>query len=237
MARRSAHPPRRTGLIALVLVAVVSLAFTTGAWATHRFDDVPPTNPFVDDIQWMDDHDIANGFSDGGFHPADAVSRQAMSAFMHRLADDVLSQAVGETRGYSGAAFHDMNATTDIDFHAQGYLQNSATTGTDCWVTDPGLPNGAQLLSIQITGVDNASSSMDLTLQAKSLSNTNSPDVIGEVFTSGMSSGMQVSSAATVAHTVDVEANAYILTVCIPGQPGNNYRFYAAHLVWTPPAA
>jgi hypothetical protein len=227
---------RRRGLIAVALVAVTGLVTTTGAWATHVFDDVPDSNQFAEDIQWMSDNDIAEGFADGGFHPTAAVSRQAMSAFMHRLADHVVREAVGNTRSLSGAAFHDMDSTTDINFDSQGYLQNAATTGTDCWVTDVDLPDGAHLDTLTVRAVDNGSTSVDLTLQAKGFANTNSPIVVGEVFTSGMTPTMQAVSAV-MDHTVDVDNNSYFATVCIAGQPGNNYRFYAGQIDFTPPLA
>lgn len=53
--------------------------------ASDQFPDVPDSSPFHDDVGWMADVDITGGFSDGGYHPAAAVSRQSMAAFLHRL--------------------------------------------------------------------------------------------------------------------------------------------------------
>jgi hypothetical protein len=53
--------------------------------ATRSFTDVPPSNPFYADINWMAGTGITTGYPDGGFHPAANVTRQSMSAFMHRL--------------------------------------------------------------------------------------------------------------------------------------------------------
>jgi hypothetical protein len=53
--------------------------------ATPTFSDVPHTNPFFTEIEWMADEGITNGFPGGLYKPGQAVSRQAMSAFMFRL--------------------------------------------------------------------------------------------------------------------------------------------------------
>jgi hypothetical protein len=53
-----------------------------------RFRDTPETNPFHDDIEWMADNEITTGYADGTYRPVSIVSRQAMSAFMYRLAGE-----------------------------------------------------------------------------------------------------------------------------------------------------
>ena len=57
---------------------------------TSPFNDVATDSPFYAEVTWMADAAISTGYGDGGFHPAANVSRQAMSAFMHRL-DGVLT--------------------------------------------------------------------------------------------------------------------------------------------------
>jgi hypothetical protein len=54
--------------------------------STPPFSDVPTTNAFCKEIKWVKESNISTGFGDGTFHPGDAVTRQAMSAFMARLA-------------------------------------------------------------------------------------------------------------------------------------------------------
>jgi hypothetical protein len=49
------------------------------------FSDVSPTDPFYDEISWMVDVGVANGFADGTFRPTAPVSRQATAAFLFRL--------------------------------------------------------------------------------------------------------------------------------------------------------
>jgi hypothetical protein len=51
------------------------------------FPDVPPSNPFCGQITWMTSAGIAEGYADGTFRPTNPVSRQAMSAFLHRFVD------------------------------------------------------------------------------------------------------------------------------------------------------
>lgn len=48
------------------------------------FTDVPPGHPFGPAIAWLAATGIADGYADGGFHPAAPVSRQALAALLHR---------------------------------------------------------------------------------------------------------------------------------------------------------
>jgi predicted phage tail protein len=51
------------------------------------FVDVPTSHPFYEDIEWMAAEGITAGYQPGPtYRPGDAVTRQAMSAFMYRLA-------------------------------------------------------------------------------------------------------------------------------------------------------
>jgi S-layer homology domain len=49
------------------------------------FNDVSASNPFCGDIEWMNSHHYANGYSDGGYHPTANTSRQATAAFLFRI--------------------------------------------------------------------------------------------------------------------------------------------------------
>jgi streptogramin lyase len=58
---------------------------------TPTFADVEPSSTFFDEIEWMADEGISNGFTEGSeqvYRPGSAVTRQAMSAFMYRLAGE-----------------------------------------------------------------------------------------------------------------------------------------------------
>ena len=55
------------------------------------FSDVPYSHPFFNEIAWMFETGISTGFNDGTYKPSAEVTRQAMSAFMARLADATLT--------------------------------------------------------------------------------------------------------------------------------------------------
>lgn len=50
------------------------------------FDDVGTAHPFCAEIAWMSDKGVSTGYADDTFRPGDEVTRQAMAAFMARLA-------------------------------------------------------------------------------------------------------------------------------------------------------
>ncbi|OWY59980.1 hypothetical protein B7486_71660 [cyanobacterium TDX16] len=60
------------------------------AGAPPYFTDVPNGHPFFADVQWMYQEGVTTGFDDGTFRPGDPVSRQAMAAFLERMADEVV---------------------------------------------------------------------------------------------------------------------------------------------------
>lgn len=75
--------------------------------AAPPFTDVPTSAPFCGEIAWLARYGIAAGYPDGSFHPGDVVSRQAMAAFLYRLA----GRPDGATPTCSSAPFADMSAT------------------------------------------------------------------------------------------------------------------------------
>ena len=48
------------------------------------FDDVDADHPFHDEIAWMAEAGLADGFDDGTFRPGSVVTRQAAAAFLYR---------------------------------------------------------------------------------------------------------------------------------------------------------
>ena len=50
--------------------------------------DVPVGAPFCGEIAWLVTQGITNGYPDGGFHPSAPITREAMSAFLYRFADN-----------------------------------------------------------------------------------------------------------------------------------------------------
>ncbi|OWY60343.1 hypothetical protein B7486_69690, partial [cyanobacterium TDX16] len=62
--------------------------FATCGSPTPSFGDVGTAHPFFAEIEWLAEVEVTGGFPDGGYHPAAPVSRQAMAAFMFRLAGE-----------------------------------------------------------------------------------------------------------------------------------------------------
>jgi hypothetical protein len=52
------------------------------------FSDVAPSSPFYDDVRWAAAAGVTTGFSDDTFRPTAPVSRQALAAFLFRMAGE-----------------------------------------------------------------------------------------------------------------------------------------------------
>ena len=76
------RPARRSiaVLLGLLLVAAPAVVF-----ASHQFSDVPDSHPFHSEIDWLAQKRITTGFNDGTYRPTNAVTRQAMAAFLRRV--------------------------------------------------------------------------------------------------------------------------------------------------------
>ena len=113
-----AHREHRRGHLLVALLAVLLvLALIPGAVAaTSDFDDVPPTNVFYSDISWMADAGVTKGCGATRFCPDDLVTREQMSAFMHRLAVNRVVDA-GSLGGVAAADYvtHSEIGTGAID--------------------------------------------------------------------------------------------------------------------------
>ncbi len=76
-----------TVVVLMVLAAWVGLANRVSA-ATSQFEDVPDSNVFGTDINWLADAEVTKGCnppSNTRFCPSNNVTREQMAAFMHRL--------------------------------------------------------------------------------------------------------------------------------------------------------
>lgn len=114
MARRE-H--RRGHLLAASLVVLLVLVLIPAVVSARSdFDDVPPTNIFYDDISWMADTGVTKGCGATRFCPDDLVTREQMSAFMHRLAANRVVDA-GSLGGVAAADYvtHSEIGTGAID--------------------------------------------------------------------------------------------------------------------------
>ena len=120
----------RLGLVALVTALIVA---PLTAVATHSFDDVPNDNSFHDDIEWLKQSGVTLGChppDNTEFCPDDPVSREQMSAFMHRLAQNTAPRASfnSEIDVPNGAPY---SLSTEITAPAPGIILTNA--GIDAW--------------------------------------------------------------------------------------------------------
>lgn len=75
---------RRLMLAAVILGAVITVPIAV--YASHQFVDVPNTNIFHGDIDWLANTGVTKGCSATEYCPKDNVTREQMAAFLHRLA-------------------------------------------------------------------------------------------------------------------------------------------------------
>ena len=78
------EPVTREEMAAMLYSAAGSPEFTPPA--TPSFSDVPVGAAYWKEIEWMKSEGIAKGSEDGTFRPLDAVTRQALAAFLYRSA-------------------------------------------------------------------------------------------------------------------------------------------------------
>jgi endo-1,4-beta-xylanase len=96
-----------------------------GAPPDPGFVDVPDSHPFQEEIAWLVDAGIAQGYPDNTFKPAAPISRQAMAAFMYRAAGAPL----GDDPTCAAAPFPDVPAS-------------HAFCGEIAWLADEGITTG-----------------------------------------------------------------------------------------------
>ena len=81
---KSANPVSRQAMSAFLYRLAGEPAFLPPPAPT--FSDVPTTADFFAEVEWMAAENISNGYGDGTYRPASAVTRLAMAAFMYRAA-------------------------------------------------------------------------------------------------------------------------------------------------------
>lgn len=103
---------------------------SVGTWstpATSPFSDVKTTTQFYNQMAWLNRTGVSTGYADGGYHPAATVKRNAMAAFLYRLAG---SPAVPQaTVDAANKAFSDLSSSTQFDTQIAWLWQQGITTG------------------------------------------------------------------------------------------------------------
>lgn len=96
--------------------------FPASACLPPDFLDVGGRHPFLAEVCWLVDQGITTGWPDATFRPAQAVSRQAMSAFLFRLSGDP--------------------APTDCDVGFPDVPDDHPFALEVCWMAEQGITQG-----------------------------------------------------------------------------------------------
>jgi len=93
-------------VVGVAAIAVVSSMATTAlAGSNGPFSDVSAGHPFVDDITFLQESGIAQGYEDGTFRPGAPVTRQAMASFLQNSQTyTYVEETTNVDQGTSGTA-------------------------------------------------------------------------------------------------------------------------------------
>lgn len=143
------HDQRRHARATTVIALAAALVLTTagGVLAADRFSDVGSGHRFHDDIGWMADTGISDGYADGTFRPGSAVTRQAMAAFMRRIAgadpdvDPMVTADHAETATSAATAGRadtadELGGHVPADFATAGHDHRVAATSLDIYTLE-----------------------------------------------------------------------------------------------------
>jgi hypothetical protein len=123
----------RVGMIAVVTAMIVA---PVTAWAAHSFNDVPNSNTFHEDIAWLKDAGVTLGCNPPTntlFCPKDNVTREQMSAFMRRLAENKVVDAATAVQADDAST---LDGNDSSDFVQKGEA-DSVTAGMT--TNEPGV--------------------------------------------------------------------------------------------------
>ena len=145
---------RIPGRILLITAAFALFLVPIAAIAAGGFEDVGDDNIFRADIQWMKDADVTRGCNPPAntkYCPGDNVTREQMSAFMHRLAVNKVVDAATAVEAENadtldGKDSTDFAASThnhDGTYQPVAVVEFDAITTPMTGITDPGVANVA----------------------------------------------------------------------------------------------
>ena len=129
---------RRTALMfALAGMVGAVVATPIAVYASHRFTDVPGSNTFHADIEWLKDNGITFGCNppaNDKYCPDDFVTRGQMAAFMKRLSENkIVDAATAVNADNATNATNAVNATNadNVDGFSANQLTRVAYFSTD----------------------------------------------------------------------------------------------------------
>lgn len=117
----------------------------TGFYGTQvladSFSDVPPSNTFAADIDWLTDYDIADGFPGGTFRPTDSVNRGQAARWFRRY-NSKITITESTTNPTSAGTFTHSKACGGSDYRP--IAGGGSTSTSDLFITDsyPFPPDG-----------------------------------------------------------------------------------------------
>lgn len=189
--------PRRMRRVSIttVMALVITTALSTAVIAAHSFNDVPDSNTFHEDIEWLKDNRVTIGCNPPAnteYCPDRTMTRAEMSAFMKRLARTFGAVGSQNTDGSSpvtvGTTFETLatvqvapraeanvtlnahahiavEAGADVDFDF--IIARDSCTGTPVGAAGWSTPDdGAQSTTISLTGSDQVTESTTYVLCA-----------------------------------------------------------------------
>jgi hypothetical protein len=116
--------------------------------SSPTFSDVSFSHPFIYEIEWMAWKGISTGYADGTYRPSASVTRQAMSAFMFRLADSPASTPPGTP------TFSDVGAAHPFYDEVEWMADEEITTGYQDGTFRPSAPVTRQAMSAFLFRLD-----------------------------------------------------------------------------------
>ncbi len=146
-----------------IIVTLAALLIPVNAWASNRFNDVPTSNTFHDDITWLADAGVTLGCGGGDYCPDAPVTRGQMAAFMHRFSTNQSPRAevAAAPNPPDGKDFRlgtpnrlHTPATGTIVITGSGGVANGTETDiVRCWLTIDGdiIPGTTRLLRLDGT--------------------------------------------------------------------------------------
>ena len=131
---------RRIHLLIIMTAVITAAAVLPVSAAITRFTDVPDTNIFAGDIAWMDENEITTGCGPDLFCPTANVTREQMSAFMHRLATRQVVDAK-TLEGMTAADFAEAGHS-HAGYSAIGHDHDADYLGVDGTAADADMVGG-----------------------------------------------------------------------------------------------
>lgn len=169
--------PKRWVRRAVIAVAVGMLALPAMAWAADTFQDVPDSNIFHEDINWMAESGVTRGCNppdNTEYCPSDNVTREQMAAFLHRMDTQDVFVTPGEADLNSHFAVVDADGTeiagdqlSDVERDSEGaYTLTFAAPIDDCsWTGALGARDGSQITAthtLSLNAVDGDDTAIDV---------------------------------------------------------------------------